>query len=139
MRAAKDRRLGKRLEADGLLREQLAYCVSAGIPHSVFLGRVVGPGDPLWLPDDTDKVLAFRRWERDLCPRCATREKDWFGDDGEPLVPAPLEAVLRRCPGCAEVGRLQSFAQDQKLDMNGAYVALDAFDPDRAPLTQGDT
>lgn len=48
-------------------RAALGYCASRGIPLSVFLGRVVYPGDPAWLDRDADAVLW---WQANVCSGC---------------------------------------------------------------------
>lgn len=73
----------------------------------MFYGRVVRPGEPLWLPDDTEKALAYEAAIRQACPRCATRPEDWVDDDGKPYDPPLLEAVTRHCEGCAQKARLE--------------------------------
>lgn len=100
----------------------------------MFLGRVVGPGEPLWLPDDADKVIAYRRWEASLCGTCRTRKADWLDADGLPLDPPPYQPVAHRCPGCADVARLNRHLGEMKADVDGAFVALEPFDPDRRPF-----
>lgn len=46
----------------------LDYCAPRGIPLSVFLGRIVYPGDPQWLEADT---LAALEWETQQANRCS--------------------------------------------------------------------
>lgn len=67
-----------------------------GVPRSVFLGRVVGAGEPLWLPEDRWWALALAQVEAGTCRDC-----------GHPLAettPASSEdtydADLTRCHGC---------------------------------------
>jgi hypothetical protein len=45
-------------------RAALDYCAPRGIPLSVFLGRVIYPGDPQWLPEDTEAALW---WQANVC------------------------------------------------------------------------
>jgi len=40
------------------------------VPRSVFLGRVVQPGEPLWLPDDRTWALALAEVEAGECSDC---------------------------------------------------------------------
>jgi hypothetical protein len=59
----------------------MEYCGKFGIPHSVFLGRVVGPSDPLWLDADRDKAVWWLIHQRQACPECGTRAEEWVDDD----------------------------------------------------------
>ena len=58
----------------------LDYCNGDGrsVPLSVFRGRVVGPGDPLWLPEDRVAALAWMARERTLCPGCRRSRHETF-------------------------------------------------------------
>ena len=75
-----------------------------GIPHSVFLGRVVRPGeDPAWEDLDRDKALAFTRAKAELCPGCGTHP-DWW----DPAKGGHRFAYIgdqRYCPGCEVLDR----------------------------------
>jgi predicted Fe-S protein YdhL (DUF1289 family) len=46
----------------------LEFCCAAGIPRSVFLGRVVAEGEPLWLPEDRQAALEYQAYQKSLCP-----------------------------------------------------------------------
>jgi hypothetical protein len=70
------------------------YCAPRGIPHSVFLGRVVGPGEPVWLGADRDKALWWLIHDRQTCRGCGTRPEEWE-DDLHAYVAAP-----HHCRGC---------------------------------------
>jgi len=97
----------------------------------------------MWLPDDTEKALAFEAAEREACGRCGTRKADWFDPDtGYPHDPPLLEAVARHCEGCAQRDRLAlDIAADSERNSDshetraraaaGLSVALSAFDPNR--------
>lgn len=47
--------------------------------HSVFTGRVVGPGEPLFLVEDTDGAVALAEEEAGTCPLCGM-PKAWCRD-----------------------------------------------------------
>lgn len=49
------------IAADGRLAEELRFCQTAGMSHTVFLG---------WDPDDQDLAVAALRASRDHCPGC---------------------------------------------------------------------
>jgi hypothetical protein len=40
------------------------------VPHSVFTGRIVGPGEPQFLAEDTDGAIALAEEEADTCGQC---------------------------------------------------------------------
>ncbi len=78
-------------------RAALAYCAPRGIPLSVFLGRVVYPGDPVWLPDDTLAALDWQEHEATKCPGCGQpRDESMAHEDDSP----PYEVTLNRCQAC---------------------------------------
>lgn len=62
------------------MRLEISYCAPRGIPHSVFLGRVVEQGDPQWLDADRDKALWWLIHERMTCQSCGTRPDEWDDD-----------------------------------------------------------
>lgn len=61
----------------------------------------------MWLDEDQDKVHAWLRQRRELCPRCGTMEADWVDPRSRRYRDDPKwEAATFRCPGCAEVERV---------------------------------
>lgn len=106
---------GKRLETDPRLREELDYCVPNAIPHSVFLGRVVGPGDPMWLEDDQDKALEWLRREKQKCPGCRTTREEWQRD------PTAYIGAHEICPFCEVLEQERDNVDD---DAKGVRVYL---------------
>lgn len=84
----------ERIDADYELREELALCAERNLPHSRFLS---------WDVADQDKALAFRRFERSLCPRCGSRDDHWLNEEGKLLEVPKLKPRLERCYGCLEV------------------------------------
>lgn len=85
----------------------MAFCNERGIPHSVFLGRVVGPGEPQWLPEDRAKAIAAVLEKGEVCGRCHTADWQWEED------PHAFEPVKLNCKGCyvlrkAEEGERES-------------------------------
>ena len=70
-----------------------------GIPHSVFLGRVVRPGvDPQWTDEDQDKALAFEQEKARCCSGCGTRPEEWDPERGGDRF--AYVGARRYCPGC---------------------------------------
>ncbi|MGS2592119.1 hypothetical protein [Streptomyces hebeiensis] len=90
-------RRGKRLIADERLRAELELCDRWGIPHSQFKGAGTGR----WTARDREKALAYRAYQRTVCPQCGTRESDWDPDlGGDPYA---YVAQVHKCWGCEEL------------------------------------
>jgi hypothetical protein len=79
--AAPGGRPGKSQWLDPQLREELAYCVPLGIPHSRFLS---------WAEEDQ----AFLRERSTVCTGCGTRQADWDRDR------FAYVAESHQCSGC---------------------------------------
>jgi hypothetical protein len=140
-------RPGKRIWSDPELRLGLRICARGPTPHSIFLGRPLpAPGEPLWLPEDTDKALAYELAMQEACPECGRRREDFFDEDGELHDPPLYEPVVHDCYGCAEKARLQAALADEAIaayggaddpkaagmarrSLAGAYVVIRRFDP----------
>lgn len=83
-----------------------------GIPHSVFLGRVVRPGvDPQWTTEDQDKAMAWTQAQAGVCPNCRTRRELWHNHD---KANPPYMGQLDVCPGC------EMLAQERRNVPEGA-------------------
>jgi hypothetical protein len=76
----------------------MEYCGPRGIPHSIFLGRVVGPGSPQWTVDDRDKALWWMIHDREKCPNCGTRHEEFDPEQGGDLH--AYEWKYTHCRGC---------------------------------------
>jgi hypothetical protein len=73
------------------LRDELAFCASAGIPHSQFLR---------WSVEDQAKALGWRHWSSQVCTSCGKHRSDWAEPDGsEPLI-LPVELIDIYCGPC---------------------------------------
>lgn len=75
-----------------------------------------GPGEPLWLPEDTEAALAWAEAQADLCPGCGRPRDECFDPDGP-----DYQATLLRCRACEE--------RDKKFtafdgDREGLYAVL---------------
>lgn len=57
--------------------------MTLGVPRSVLLGRVVGPGEPLWTREDTEAVLGYLREKAMLCPGCGTPRDESMSPEAE--------------------------------------------------------
>jgi hypothetical protein len=108
---------------------------------------VPGPGEPLWDADDRDKAKAYLLAQRELCPRCRTRQCDWLDAEGRFHDPPTLEPVVHSCPGCGETTRLKVAVEanarasagsgpdasaNVERALAGVTIAIEGFDPDRA-------
>lgn len=107
----------------------MTYCAERGIPHSIFLGRPwPRPGEPMWLDEDQDKIVAWLRARHEVCQQCGTIESDWIDPvTGRYFDQPKWEAVTYRCPGCAEVQRA---ARDVPEGEPGVRVLLVPADID---------
>jgi hypothetical protein len=95
--------------------------VPKGLPHSVFLGRVVGPADPMWTDADRDKALAYERAMADLCPSCRTRMSVW---EQERLSDTPpYVGQQRRCDGCQALRQEEDNVPQGQRAWVHAYLA----------------
>lgn len=82
----------------------------------------------MWLDEDQDKVHAWLRHRREICPRCGTVEADWIDPATRHFVDVPKwEATTFRCPGCAELERVGA---EVPRDERGVRVVLLPFDED---------
>lgn len=72
----------------------MTYCAEHGVPHSVFLGRAVEAGGPVWLATDRAKALAWMLERGSNCSRCGTPRWEW---DADALAYEPVEEY---CHGC---------------------------------------
>lgn len=72
------------------MRQELAYCVPLGIPHSEFLS---------WDESDQDKALMYQAERASICSNCGTRGSEWDKDR------FAYVADVERCPGCELMAR----------------------------------
>ncbi|RSS43853.1 hypothetical protein EF906_08755 [Streptomyces sp. WAC08241] len=117
--AVRPRGRGKRLIADERFRAELELCDRWGIPHSLFRGA----GDGRWTERDREKALAYREYQRTVCPGCGTRHEDWDhggSDDAEDAY----EVTVQRCIGCQVIGEKQDELQKDGADLHGKKIAL---------------
>lgn len=109
---------GKRLIRDERLRRELELCEDYRIPHSQFLGI----GDGTWSERDRAKALAYREYQRSVCPQCGTRYDDW--DHGGENEEDQYVAVLQKCVGCEVIADKQKELEDSSASVHGMKVAL---------------
>ena len=126
--------MGKRIRADPGVRDELRVARQYQQPLSVVRGRVVEPGDPLWLPDDLDAATAFEEWlitERaEHCHRCGTRPDDWNDDRGIRRRVPPYVTKIVDCPGCRELADNSLGSNDEGVKSGWRRVELVPYDPD---------
>lgn len=76
----------------------LGYCAPHGIPLSVFLGRVVYPGDPVWLERDAQAAV----WWSQLCKDCGHHPDETFGPGQQDKWNAEMSG---HCDTCRALNR----------------------------------
>lgn len=74
------------------------YACEHGIPLSVFLGRVVEPGEPVWDEDDRDVALGYTLWISGVCGSCGLHRLDWEHERDE-----TWKGTIVTCFGCVEL------------------------------------
>lgn len=97
----------------------------------MLLGRVVEPGEPLWLDSDRAEALAYmnhldvERAER--CPDCGTKPEDWVDERGrdlaEPALIVDISAVTS-CPGCKAVEAARNQHTENGHDVSKARISI---------------
>jgi hypothetical protein len=95
--------------------------VPHGIPYSVFMGRVVGPGQPQWTDQDRRWALAYEQAMRDLCPSCGGR-RSVLEENPDAYV-----GQLSRCDGCQTLHTEQQNIPEQAAHFMRAYIAPARF------------
>lgn len=90
------------------------------MPRSVFLGRVVSAGEPLWLDEDRAWALALADVEADSCPDC---KRPW-SETSSPESEGTYQAEVLRCHACsAGATKLHSF-EKAGGDTRGVHVSI---------------
>ncbi|MEU1496986.1 hypothetical protein [Streptomyces sp. NPDC005732] len=90
------------------------------MPRSVFLGRVVGGDEPLWLPEDRYWALALLEVEADRCPDCGQPWCEATSPDNEDAY----RAALVKCHACAISAKTVRAHQDKRGDTDGLHVNI---------------
>lgn len=81
---------------------------------SVFLGRAVADGEPVWLPEDRDVVAVWQQLQRskhDACGRWAWEYDETFED--------LFEVDFEVCPFCRDVGEKAEMVVSGRQSMHG--------------------
>lgn len=87
-----------RMRADPGWATAVQFSCAHGIPLSVFFGRVVEPGEALWLPEDTEAAIGFEQWSSQLCGGCGLHRLDWPEERSE-----TWKGTITTCFGCVEL------------------------------------
>jgi hypothetical protein len=107
--------------------------VPRGIPHSVFLGRIVGPGEPQFLAADRDKALWWTVHERQRHGPCGTRPDEWDPEQGGDLH--AYEAVPVHCRGCEVAAQGDDWLERNRKNMRrGTSIQLRPTPPPEEEL-----
>lgn len=94
--------------------------------RSVLLGRVVGPAEPSWLPEDTQAILGLLRERASLCTGCGLPREETMGHEAT----ARYRARVFRCHACAaKAAEAERFAE-AKGKLGGAYFAVERAEED---------
>lgn len=119
-----------RLRDDQEFRARVRAAVALQTPLSIFLGRVQGPGEPLWLPDDRDVVLAWHAYQDDsLCGQCGNPRELCH----DPDLTGELSGHIEVCHITAAVARARKrewdrfvgqASDDVEVETAGAHVVV---------------
>jgi hypothetical protein len=112
--------------ADRPASEQAAllYCAPRGIPLSVFLGEVVYPGNPQWLPDDTAAALDWLAYERSRCDGCGQQIADTVGKEHFDKWNAEKTGTCDGCRALDRAARILAGNDDLVPETTGARFRL---------------
>lgn len=84
------------------------------------MGRVVAPGEPLWLPEDRAWALALAEVERDSCPDCGQPWSEASKAENEDQY----DAEVLRCHACVAGARRAHQFQESGGDARGLHVSI---------------
>ncbi|MFE6785201.1 hypothetical protein ACFVFF_23380 [Streptomyces sp. NPDC057680] len=90
------------------------------MPRSVFMGRAVAPGEPLWLDEDRAWALALAQVEQDSCPDCRQPWTEASHQDNE----FGYEAELIRCHACSTGAKALHTYQESGGNAQGLHVSV---------------
>ena len=117
--------LRERLRNDPRLRAEVETARAWSVPRSVFLGRVVNDGEPLWTDKDREWALALEAEEK-ATHSCGQLSEESFNPESDGMYTA--EAV--RCHACAASAReAASFADDEHADTAGLVFVTTRREP----------
>lgn len=89
----------------------------------MFLGRVVGPGDPVWLPADRDKALWWLVHEAEKCPNCRLAPREFDPEQGGD--PHAWEWHAHHCRGCEIKAQGDAWLDKHRKDVRrGMHIGM---------------
>lgn len=91
------------------------------MPRSVFLGRVVAEGEPLFLDEDRAWAFALAEVEADTCPDC---QQQW-SEATDPENEFSYRAEVIRCHACATSAKTVKARSDKGQSIDGLHVHLE--------------
>lgn len=84
----------------------------------MFAGRVVAPGEPLWLPADMDLALAFKREQDTACGGCGQP----IDESTDPKNARRYRAHEKTCYGCAVIDWRRDALSGEDGDLAGVRL-----------------
>ncbi|MFE4697292.1 hypothetical protein ACFRIC_09380 [Streptomyces sp. NPDC056738] len=90
------------------------------MPRSVFLGRVVAEGEPLFLEEDRAWAFALAEVEADTCPEC---RQPW-SEATDPANEFKYRAEPIRCHACATTAKTVKAKTDKGESIDGLHMHL---------------
>jgi hypothetical protein len=112
--------LRKRLRTEPLVRAELEAARAWAVPRSVFLGRIVGPGEPAWTEQDRQWAIALLAEEK-ATHTCGHLIEESFAKENDGRYVG--EAI--RCHACAAA---QRESQEFSEHAEGIYVTARRVD-----------
>jgi hypothetical protein len=92
------------------------------VPRSVFLGRVVAEGEPLWLDEDRYWALALAEVEADACPDCGQPWGEATAKENE----EGYQAHLVKCHACSMSAKsVRAYQSKNNSDTDGLHVHVE--------------
>lgn len=99
----------------------LAYCAPHGIPLSVFVGRVVGAGDPQWLERDAQAAVLWQFEQDTRCKGCGRPRSECQVPAG---VAPDYEVTVTRCHACESKDAKLAELREDGTSFSGLYVSV---------------
>lgn len=82
---------------------------------------MIGPGEPAWLPEDTDAALEWLEHQESLCGGCGRPRHESFDPDSEDSY----DAHVLVCHACrAREQRAAEMRSGDNADTSGIYIAI---------------
>jgi hypothetical protein len=102
-------------------RMALAYCAPRGIPLSVFLGRIVGAGEPQWTERDAQAAVLWQIEQNAHCTGCGRPRSECMVAE----IDAPdYEVTVQKCWACEARDAKMLEHQEGKGSTAGVYFSV---------------